>query len=376
MPPGVDAGPQPDAGDPPPIPDAGACMGMGIADALTVTAVSGTSGSGPVFGAPTGTGAVLGWRGSDGIHLTPVDGAGGRAAADVVIAGNAIWGLAAHDDILAAIVDRGSDELVLSSANAAGASRFELTLIGDVDHGVTNNEWFGTGIRAARLAWTGTQWAAYYTVQRLWDDGVAHYGDQLRLFEDDGSPARTVWGWGCSHSMEVRITHNGMGLGPVCASDCFPAKGVHFNHRTLLYPDPLSNCGGRYEAHLGGVVPMGNGFWVGFSSPEGRPSRDAAIIHVGNDRTVGSPIWLTDGAGADDLHIGRMGAGLILAWIDSGANRMVRADAAGAMIGTPEAVPEAALAAAGDFFLFTGGDVGWATRVGGEVALARLRDCE
>ncbi len=358
-------------------PDAAGACPPTLAERLTVTPLVGVTGSGELFAAPTpGGGAVIAWRDAE-LALTEVDGAGARVGSDVAVAGTVIYGLAVHDDAWAIMFARGADELVLWSVDSTGGERFETRLLGAVDHDVTNNEWFGTGIRAGRLAWTGSQWAAYYTVQRLWPDGIAHYGDQLQLVEDSGALGAQMWGWGCSHSMEIRLAHNGTALGPVCVSDCYPVPGgVHFSHTTFIYSDNAGNCSGGYGDHLGGVVPVSGAFWVAFSSSDDRPAHDAAIVRVTDAREVGAITWLTDGGNISDLHIGAYGDRILAGWRQSGQSMFQLADAAGTPLGSPETLASAGIDNSSDLFAFANGDVGWVTRAGGAVSLARLRLCD
>lgn len=331
---------------------------------------------GSLFAAPTdGGGAVIGYQGTGGVVLTRVDGSGARVTEDVSLAGNAIYGLATHDGVYGALIFRGSDILDLVSVDALAQTRFETRLLGDVPHDVTNNEWFGSLIRDGRLAWTGTQWAAYYTVQRLWNDGVAHYGDQLVLVDDDGTEARTVWGWGCSHSMEVRIAHNGSALGPVCESDCYPTPGgVHFNHRTFVYGDSAADCRGGYGNHLGGIVSTPDGFVFAFSASDDRAGHDAALVPV-TGSAPGEVVWITDGETVSALHLGAYGDGFVAAWNAGGAAHFLRLSSDLTPQGDPIELP-ASLSGASDFFSYANGDLGWAERGSAGLSLARLQLCE
>jgi hypothetical protein len=297
----------------------------------------------------------------------------------LVIAGDRPYGLAVADDgTIGVIVSRGADALYLVGLDPSGATRFDNLLIGEVDHEVTNNEWFGTGIRDGRLAWTGDRWAAYYTLQRLWDDGIAHYGDQLRLLNLDGSPDRTVWGWGCSHSMEVRIAQSGAQLGPLCASDCFPDKGVFFNHRTMLYTDMRANCAGGYTSHLGGIAPLeGGGFLAAFTAGDGRGSEDVATVRIDGSGAPSEATFLTD-IGGDEAspNIAPFGAGAVVGWVAGPTSYLLRVSADGSAVGPTELAPTASLASASDFFSFANGDVGWIIGDGSAVSLARLHHCD
>ncbi len=196
----IDGGPAPfDASDP--GFDAGGCAGVTFASALAITPLSGLGG-GPYFAAPTDTDGAIVASTSGGARIQRVSGDGTVVGAPVTGAGNGLWGFDATADTWTAMVTRGDDALYLVGVQPSGVMRFEIRLLGEVDHSVTNNEWFGPLVRGGRVLWTGSQWAAYYTVQRLWPDGVAHYGDQLRFFDASGGDAGTAWDWGCSHSME------------------------------------------------------------------------------------------------------------------------------------------------------------------------------
>jgi hypothetical protein len=391
--PGLDTGPGPDTGVPPidtggappidtgslPPFDGGPCAMGGLASRLTVTTVAGVSASPPLFGAPLAGGGVAAAFGGSSTTIQALAGDGSRFGAPISIEGGELWGFDTSSDAYGVIVARGSDALYLVGVGHDGAQRFSQRLLGEVPHDVTNNEWFGALIRYGRLDFTGSEWAAYYTVNRLWPDGIAHYGDQLRMFTATGEPASTRWDWGCSHSMEVRLEHNDARLGPVCSSDCYPSKGVHFDHRTAqLYSDEMgSNCAGGYGTSLGGVVPMADGFWISFTATDMRASHDVGLIHVGNDGSRGTLAWLTTDAARDsDVHAARYGAGFVVAWSAEGTDRIARFDASGAMMEGPVDLPGAALSSASDFFVLEGGDVGWIAAPGGTLALARLRACE
>ncbi len=359
--------------------DAGVCGGAGFGTAFAVTAIAGTQAQGQLLhaAATSAGGAVVGWAGADGIHVTHVDGAG-NVINDTTVAGDQLFGLAAHDDGRAVMVSRGSDILALVILDGSHNPVSDQTIIGDVPHTVTENEWFGPLIRQGTMTWTGTQWATYFAVQRLWNDGVAHYGDQLRLYEADGSSNSMVWGWGCSHSMEVKISHNGEGLGAMCSSDCFPSKGVHFNNRGgQLWPDETgSNCAGQWGTSLGASVPIPGGFWLAFTATDDRQSHDVAIARV-DGATPSAPIWLTDDAVDDrQLRATNFEDDVVLAWNAGNTNQFVIADGvSGAVSVGPVTVAGAVLAGSSDFFAYANGDIGWAQNEGGAVGLARLRAC-
>lgn len=354
------------------------CGAAGFGESFTLLPIEGMSGFGRPFAAPTPEGGAYVATGAGGaIKLVRVNG-GGIVEAERSVEGTAVYGLAANVDRVAMLVSRGSDILAMVILARNGAVVSDQIVIGDVDHSVTNNEWFGNQLRNGRLAWTGTQWAAYYAVNRLWPDGIAHYGDQLRLYEPDGSSFQMVWGWGCSHSMEMRISHNGDRLGPICSSDCFPSKGVHFNHRgARLYTDEGgSDCAGRYGTTLGGSIPMPGGFWVPFTATDDRSSHDVAVVRI-TGTSAGSVIWLTESSqNATALNSANYGEHLLVAWNESGANHFVRLHGDdGTTLNGPRSIDLASLGTASDFFNFADGDVGWAQSMGTGMGLARLQVC-
>lgn len=358
----------------------GACEGSQLGDDFSVTPIAGTQPIGSMQAAPTmNGGAIVAWRNGADITLTHVDGAG-DIVREMSTPGTQIYGVAAHASGSAVLVSRGSDILALVIFDALGNEILDDIVLGDVDHTVTDNEWFGPQIRVGRLIWTGSQWAAYYSVQRLWSDGIAHYGDQLRLYEADGSAFQQVWGWGCSHSMDVRISHNGTGLGAICSSDCFPAKGVHFNHRGgMLWPDESgSDCRGQYGTTIGASIPYEGGFWAAFTAIDQRTSSDVAILKI-EGRNPGEPVWLTADAERDTaLNAAKFGGDLLVAWNAGTTNQFVVASAEdGAVIEGPLTIANAGLQGSSDFFNFSNGDVGWVqSSETGEIGLARLRVCD
>lgn len=366
VPPG-DAAPASDV--PEPSVDAGPC-GATLAGSLTFTELTGVGGGAQAAPTPSG-GVLVAWTGSGTISLQRFDGGGAPFGSGASTAGDGLWGVAASADRNAVLVSRG-DELLLVVFPSAGGVGAETRLMGANDHGVTNNEWFGDLLRAGRLDWNGSEWIAYATVQRLWPDGIAHYGDTLRHFTPSGAPATVEWGWGCSHSMEVRLTHDASGgVGPVCSSDCYPAKGVFFRHDTTVHLDPSGNCAGYVEQRLGGVASVGSAFLIGFTSRAGTPgSIDPGVVVAGSST---SPVtWLsTDAGDAREMHLGAFEGAGIAAWIEGASAHLVRVAASGAPMGSPETLPSSDLSGAGDFFSYADGSVGWLVNT----RLARLRAC-
>lgn len=346
---------------------------------LTLTAISDTRAATTLFAASLpDEGTLLAWPAMDGVHLTRTSARGDRAGKDLVVAGATPYGLAARDGAYGVLVSRGSDALYLVLLAPDGATLRDERLLGEVDHKVTNNQWFGTGIRAGRLLWTGAEWAAYFTVQRLWSDGVAHYGDTLRLHKPDGSPSKVSWDWGCSHSMEVRLAQRPGQLGALCSSDCYPKKGVLFNNKTLLYGDSASNCAGGYGTHLGGLVPLADGFWAAFTAKDQRAAADLALARIDVKGAAAPPLWLSEVSGDETQpRLIQYGDELLAAYRTADKRDLfqrARLDS-GAAVGAAEALPGSDLTTASDLVRYPGGDVGWVQSSKTGLTLARLRTC-
>lgn len=358
-----------------------ACVPGDFASLLSTYTVADSAHSGPVFAAPLPSGdALVAFHDGGTIHVVEIGPDGTRRGTEHTTNGTRLYGLAAHAGGRAVLVSRGSDILALVAWSPAGAVEIDQTILGDVPHDVTENEWFGPLLRDGRLAWTGSAWATYNTVQRLWNDGIAHYGDTLRYYDATGARVNGGWGWGCSHSMEVRISHNGTRTGPVCLSDCYPSKGVHFSHREeQLWTDPAANCAGGYSTELGASVPVADGFWVMFAANDMRSSQDIGMGKVDNaGNLVGNLVWYTADAVADGSpNAAEYDAGeLLVAWTSNGNDTYARANlSTGALIGTPATVAGGELATASDFFRFPNADVGWAFSAGGNVGLAVMAAC-
>jgi len=359
----------------PPV-DPGPCGATTFATALETKPVA-LQTSGELFSTPTAAGgAFVAWAAQGNIQIAHIDG-NGSVLANHSVPGTQIYGLAANAAHVAVMSSRGSDVLALSILTYGGSVVYDDVIIGDVDHNVQGNEWFGPLIRVGRLTWTGDRWATYYAVQRLWPDGIAHYGDQLRLYTEDGATHTTQWGWGCSHSMEVRISHNGNGIGAVCASDCFPSKGVHFNHRGgMLYPDETgSNCAGGYGTRIGASIPMDDGFWAIYTATDNRGSHDVAATRI-TGNSIGDPVWLTEDT-ADDRapNGGRLGENILVGWYSGSSFLAVLNGTTGATTHGPQAFAGASLNQASDFFAYPNGDTGWVQQDGANLELVRFRNC-
>lgn len=345
---------------------------------LLATAVTTDGSPGNVFlAAEPGGCAKAAWSDGSLVHVTPLDGAGTRVGDDLTTAGSEIRGLVAHDDGAAVLVVRG-DEMVLVRLAANGSAAFENVIVGDNNHNQEGDRWIDGWPHEGRLAWSGSSYAAYFGQTGNWGSQGNHQGDHLATFDAQGTAGGEGWDWGCSHSLDVRITHNGTRFGPVCLADCYPGKGIYFNHsEALISNEPSGDCAGGSSAELGGLVPVADGFWHTYSSAEGRPSHDVALVHIDNAGTVTAPIWLTDTADAQETNpqLVAYGAGMLAAWSAGTETMLVSLDSSGGIVEGP-VTASTTLPGGSDLAAFPSGDVAWACADGAGFSVARVARCQ
>ena len=371
---------------PDPEPEIDPCGGTTLADRFSVTSVDvSPGGAAGTYYRPSivlsalddGTSKVAWNEGSGAAHITPLTAADERAGDDIVVPGSDIAGFVAHADGGALLVVR-DDVMALRRVDNSGAVIFDIEFVGNNDHEVMWNKWIDSWSDSGRLAWSGSEYGVYFGHTMLWDSG-RHQGDMLQVVDGSGS-AREEWGWGCSHSLEVLIAHNGSRFGPVCLSDCYPTKGIHFNHRTAeISPEPSGNCMGGSAARLGGLVPLaGGGFFLTFTSPEGRASDDVVLVRIDTSGgvSVGSEMYLTDTAGVDEhgAKLAAYGPNLLVAWIAGGGTMFAVVGDDGAFVEGPVDVGQA-YDEDDDFINFSSGEVGWARGAGSRIEIVRLAVC-
>jgi hypothetical protein len=363
-----------------------------LAERVTVTEVSVAPGSvsvssGEYFtpGRPVilsalpGGGAKVAWTDETPlVHVTPLDAAGARAGPDATLAGEEVRGFVAHDDGAAVLVRRG-DVMALVRIDDAGDVVFDLALVGGSSHGTDGARWIDEWSHEGRLAWSGSEYAAYFGQTGNWGAGGNHQGDRLDTVTSSGTLSYGGWDWGCSHSLDVRLAHNGATFGPVCLSDCYPGKGICYQRTTLVREEPSGNCAGSSSATLGGLAPVSGGFWLAFTSGEGRSSQDVGLVRIGGSGAVGAPVFLTDTAGANETsaHLAPYGSGLLAGWSRGGVNVLAALDASGAIVEGP-ADASVQWAERDDFTDLADGDVGWAWAWGDmtRLKIVRVARCE
>jgi hypothetical protein len=353
---------------PPPVPCATALGSRVTVANIAVTPKVVTKGSGinsvslPVILSTSPSGrAKVAWSDGTNVHVTPLDEAGQRAAADAMIAGTEARGLVAHDDGAGVLVRRG-DLMVFVRLNDAGAEQASLSIVGGKDHTVEGSRWIDDWPHQGRLAWSGTQYAAYFGQTGNHGSAGNHQGDQYAFISPQGVRATGGWDWGCSHSLDDRIAHNGTAWAPICISDTYPGAGIFFANKTKVSDEPsVTNVGGI--AKLGGLVPAPDGFWMTFTTPEGRASTDVGFIKISNTGAPSGRVYLTDTASVQEgySHLAAYGDRLLAGWDAGGTTPVTLAviDKTGAVV-EAAAATTARIGGQDDFATFANGDAGWA----------------
>jgi hypothetical protein len=293
------------------------------------------------------------------------------------VEGTSVHGVAASDEGFAVLVSSPREDLHLVAVDRTGTERFRTEILPGRPFDASipaDTEWFGRPLQEGRLDWDGRAWVAYHTVQRVWFDGIAHHGDQLTRYDASGARVEHLWRWGCSHSMEMRVTHTDTGrVVSVCSSDCYPERGVVYMGGTVLFQAPSGNCSGYVEHALGGLAWLPADVAVmGFTSGDGRGSKDPALAYV-TGGVPGEVLWLSDAP--DDvgpMRLARLGTGALVGWSEGGRNILLRLGNDGRPTTDRTELGGAALDAATDFVTLSNGSVAWLASDG----LHQVRACE
>ncbi len=339
----------------------------------------------PVITVPRGAGAWVGWSSIDeAIHLTPLDEDDQRDGADWVVQGSEIRGLVTHSDGGVALLVGRPPGMFLVRLDAQGETMWETQLFGQNGQRAGSKyivEW----PRESRLLWDGRQYAAYVGHTNNFGAQGEHQGDLLWFFDGEGAKLEVEdgWDWGCSHSLDLRLAHNGQRLGPVCLSDAYPSKGFHLNHNEKeLRKEPTGDGSGRSGARLGGWVPLRrDGFLLSFASPTGRPGglRDIGMLRVDSDGGVGPVTWLTssEGVAEDGPHLASYGRNFLAGWTVETSTILAEVDASGAVLEGP-AETKLWIQPKDDFTTVQGGDVllSVASAPRTELMIQRIQYCQ
>jgi len=347
------------------------CTAVTLADSVRTTSVTiAGAASSRAMTAETASGSFAAWLGTDGsVHATPLDAIDERAGDDIVVEGTQVFGAAAASDGVALLVSRAPDYMTFVHAGTGGAIVAKSDLVGGGDHDVEGTEWFGEFATTGRLVGRadGT-FAAYHALHRHWPDGIGHQGDTLRLLDPTGAALGGGWDWGCSHSIDQRIAVDAaIDLVPVCVADCYPGKGIYFNHSAAeITPDPLANCAGSVSTLVGGLVAQSDGFFLVYQDTMGG-------AHLGRFDAGGKSLADRSLGVSGASRLARYDDGLLLGSDAGGTASLQRLDASGQDSG-PATTVTAALPDQ-DFESRSDGEVAWATASGTTLTVVRVRIC-
>lgn len=354
---------------------------LGIKD-IAVTSKVVTKGSGinsanmPVILATSPDGrSKIAWTDGTNAHVTPLTDAGEREAPDAIVPGSEVRGFVAHDDGSALLVRRG-DAMAFVRLDEAGTEKATLGIVGNVSKTTEGSRWIDDWPHQGRLAWSGTQYAAYFGQTGNFGSRGNHQGDHYSLIGADGVLAKGGWDWGCSHSLDGRLAHNGTVWAPVCASDSYPPLGFYFNNKTKISDEPtITNVGGT--AKLGGLVPAADGFYLTFTSPTGRASSDVGFVKFSNTGAPSGKVFLTDTPSVQEswAHLAKYGDRLLVGWASGSQLTIATIDTAGTILEAPMATT-ALIGGQDDFATWTNGDAGWAWGADRMVHVARVTRCQ
>jgi hypothetical protein len=343
-------------------------MCTSLADAVRTTnvTVSVGSSSGRAITAARGDGSVVAWAGTDGkVHVLPLDANDKAAGNEISVEGMAVYGVAASANDVALLVSRMPDYMTFMRIDNAGQTLAKTDLVGGGNHNTQGVEWFGEFARTGRLvAQPDGKFVAYHALHRRWPDGIGHQGDTLRYLNADGSAAGGGWGWGCSHSMDERLAVGPAGLVPICISDCYPGKGIYFQHNAAkITDDPNANCAGGYSTALGGLVVVADGFFLVYQDANGGG-------HLGRFDMNGMSVSERDLSEGGSSRLARYEDGLLLG---SGGTTLQKLDAMG--VATSETVNVMVPLPDQDFESRPNGEVAWASIQGTNLTVVRVQAC-
>jgi hypothetical protein len=335
---------------------------------VTKHTISGSSSSRAIT-AQRGTGSVVAWAGGNQkVKVLPLGADDGAAGGELSVDGTQVFGAAATADDIALLVSRAPDYMTFTRIDSGGAKLASADLVGGGDHKVQGVEWFGEFAKTGRMvARDDGTYAAYHALHRLWPDDIGHQGDTLRLLTKDGTPINGGWGWGCSHSMDQRLAVGPSGLVPVCISDCYPEKGIWFNHKKAkITDDPGANCAGKFTTLLGGLVAVQGGFFLVYQDAQGGAK-------LGRFDSNGKALSTRDLATPGSSRLAAYGGGLLLGSPKGKGTLIERLDAEGKPTG--EEVEVEVPPPDQDFEGRKDGEVAWASVSGTSLTVVRIQAC-
>jgi hypothetical protein len=173
--------------------------------------------------------------------------------------------------------------------------------------------------------------------------------------------------------MDQLLTTSGATLGPICISDCYPEKGIWFNHsQSMLIDDPMANCAGGFTTVLGGMVGVSDGFWITFGKQNGG-AWDMQLAHLDASGAVGASTPL-GASPTGQMRLAGYDGGLLLGAFDGASTTLQRFDTTGAAVGAAETIAGLSLPSQ-DMATLSSGEAAWAWTSGASLQIARVQTC-
>jgi hypothetical protein len=296
----------------------------------------------------------VGWQDVNGkIHITPLKPDSTRKGDDILIDGDLLYDLVAHDDGVALLLLQSLRMYIIKLSNS-GEEIFRTELTDNDDR---TDPW-----HRGKLAWDGEKYAAYFAIHGTAGWTAGHEGDKLKYIDRDGQILSGGWEWGCSHSMDVRILFTEDTDMPVCISDCYPGLGIYLKNRYLL-SSVYGDCAGATDARFGQMAEFGGWMAMVYLSIDGRDNWDVVFNSFSAvfNYNVKADKALTDTV-VDETNPKIIPYGpesLLVSWERGGSRVFIPVDIEGNQLGQEEVINVKA-GPIDDFKLYENLDIGWA----------------
>lgn len=284
--------------------------------------------------APDGHLAVA-WQGSDGIHVTPLNGSGQRTGSDTVVpTAKEVGGLVALNDGFALLTrlpdtNKWGDTAAYLLRYRGTARLWAAKLTGTASNDTAP-------VLDGALRWNGSRFGAYFVVHGAGGFADGHYGDKLVYVDASGNRLSGGWDWGCSHNEGIALWPTSSGaFASLCGDDW---RSGFFVSTAIGAPDQapvierLQCWAGYCGGVLGGLVRSPSGRYAtaytsrgdasAAKNPQDTSGRGWTVTSKWNTHQVavsflssastpsGSPVYLTTDTADDhvDARIAPYGA--------------------------------------------------------------------
>ena len=212
--------------------------------------------------APKNDGNIfLTWSDTEGsAHLSKVNPGNGVLISDQNLGGIVIRDMIAVEDGVAILYFAGSS-FGVRRIDAAGKTIFD-------SHGQMVGT-FSQMWHLGALSLQGDRIAVYFGVSGNQGWNTGHEGDAFKIISSkDGRVIDGGWDWGCSHSIDTRITWGQTKPVRLCLSDVYPNPGFNIDAGYSILPT-WGTHDGRSGGRIGGFINMGDSVYFAFNRSAG-----------------------------------------------------------------------------------------------------------